>query len=86
MIQKVTSSGFKLLDKVFRLLEYAYKETIMKTHTYTFRAKHFTNKEVINATIDANTKEDAENAALLSKKFREYEIFLSTFKKIDKPL
>lgn len=53
----------------------------MKTHTYSFRAKNFTTKEVIHATIDAKGKEQAQNAALMDTQFKGCEILMSSFKR-----
>ena len=55
----------------------------MKPHTYTFRAKNFTTKEVINATIEATGKEKAQIAAMADTRFKQWEILLSTFKRTD---
>jgi hypothetical protein len=56
----------------------------MKTSkTYTFRAKNFTTKEVINATIEATGKEQAQYAAMMDTRFKGWEVILSSFRRTD---
>jgi hypothetical protein len=55
----------------------------MKPHTYSFRAKNFSTKEVINATIDATGKTQAQNAAMMDTRFKGWEIILSSFRRTD---
>lgn len=55
----------------------------MNPHTYTFRAKNFTTKEVINATIEAHGREAAQNAAMMDTRFKGWVIILSSFRRTD---
>jgi hypothetical protein len=55
----------------------------MKPHTYSFRAKNFTTKEVINATVDAVGKTQAQNIAMMDTRFKGWEIILSSFRRTD---
>lgn len=56
----------------------------MNKKTYSFRAKNFTTKEVVCATVTATCKEFAQNAAMMDTRFKGWEILFSTFRVVKK--
>lgn len=53
---------------------------IKSLKTYSFRAKNLTTKEVINCSIDATSREKAQNYAMMDSRFKKWEVLLSTFR------
>jgi hypothetical protein len=52
----------------------------MLIKTYSFRAKNHATKETVNATIDATSKIQAQNASMMDTRFKNWEIILSSFR------